>query len=155
MSKDEAGDRSIGMVLERRDYRLRVVDDGGSSDCSTPIGIVTLIAMERTVLAHTGSVAWQQAGLSHENHARRGAVTAIHRPPGWGRDHRMIDGDHVAQPAIHGHAGPFEEDAGLFSADFADFADFAGSALPDQPDKESIEAIPSLPQRRGATLAGA
>lgn len=101
------------------------------------------------MVAHSGAVAWQQAGPSQENHGRREAMTPIHLPRGEARHHPMIDGDHVAKAAIHGPPGSFEDGAGRF------FPDFAGSVPPDQPVEESMEAILSVPQRHGVALAGA
>ena len=74
-------------------------------------------------------------------------MTAIH-PPGEARHHLMFDGGHVANGAIHGFSGPFDDGSERFFADFAEFVP------PDEPVEESIEAILSVPQRHGVTLAG-
>ena len=58
-------------------------------------------------------------------------MTTIHIPPGAGRSHPMIDGDHVAECAVHDAEGAFE---------------VVG---------ESLEAILAVTRRHGVRLAGA
>ena len=78
MSKDEAGDPGVGMVLEDE-------ETADSAPLAGRFGSLRAANQDRyadrhgaDVVAHSGAVAWQQAGPSQENHARRETMTALH-----------------------------------------------------------------------------